>query len=230
MTVHANFTKTLGFLENIDCASKWLSQFKKKITNSKCWKTYFLPFTSIKLILPKFKKPAGASPRYELRVSAQEILSRYLDSCRVIHKKTSEWHVIRNGGLHVLLQKDFQRFNFLINFVYVWIMISMRSTTESWTISEEITGIFPHDKVIWGHQPVPTNNSRTDRAAGEQVAQMDLSRQKDAFWPIWLLTWSWPSLTWGQILKFTLLGHHASIWNRLNKRNTMVSESCRYLL
>ena len=64
-------------------------------------------------------------------------------------------------------KKDFQRFNFLINFVYAWIMISMRSSTESWTISEEVTGIFPHDKVTWGHHPVPTNNSRTDRAAGD---------------------------------------------------------------
>ena len=184
----------------------------------------------------KIKKPAGASPRYGLRVFAQEILSGYLDSCQVIRKKTSEKHAIRNGGLHLLLQKSLSTFHFSDQFCLCmnnyFHAVSCRVLNDQWgrrrsLVYSRTTRSFEDINrillIIRQQIGMQASNGTDGLFSSERI-------ERYPAWPIWLFTWSLPTLTWGQILKFTLLGHHACISNRLNKRNTMVSESCRYLL
>ena len=50
-----------------------------------------------------------------------------------------------------------------------------------------------------------------------------------AIWPISVITWPWPLLTWDQTLTLTFQSHFIYGSMRLNKTNTMVSNSLLYL-
>ena len=98
-----------------------------------------------------------------------------------------------------------------------------------WTIPVKICIAYPSKghlrspEVTNRHLPITFDQNEIE--TWDWCQYVRLGQTNHVIWPISVITWPWPDLTWGQTLTLTFQSHFIYGSTRLNERNTMVSNS-----